>query len=62
MKDLITLTTASNLLGIECNMLQYYKRKGRFVTQYMIDGKPFYDRGEVLNWKPVYKRIGRPKL
>lgn len=61
MNNLISLTTASELLGIECNILQYYKKRGRFVEATFIDGKPFYDRDDVLNWKPVYKKIGRPK-
>lgn len=60
MNNLITLTTASNLLNMDFSLLQYYKKRGRFVKATVIDGKPFYDRDDVLNWKPKYEKIGRP--
>lgn len=61
MKNLITMTTASELLNLEFRLLQYYKRKGRFVKATFIDGKPFYDKEEVMNWTPKYEKIGRPR-
>lgn len=61
MNNLITMTTATKLLNMDFAVLQYYKRNGRFVKAVFIDGKPFYDRDEVLNWKPVYGKIGRPR-
>lgn len=60
MNNLITMTTASKLLNLDFSYLQHYKRKGRFVKATFIDGKPFYDREEVLKWTPKYERIGRP--
>lgn len=61
MNNLITLTTACDLLNMEWSTLQYYKKRGRFVKQYLIDGRPFYDRDDVLSWRPVYKKTGRPR-
>ena len=61
MNNLITMTTATKLLNMDFSVLQYYKRNNRFVKATFIDGKPFYDRDEVLNWTPKYEKTGRPK-
>ena len=60
-EDLIRPSTAATLLEYDFAVVTYYRRKGRFCKEYMIDGQAFFLRDEVLKWKPNTLKAGRPK-
>lgn len=59
--NLITVSTAARLHNMELAHFQYYVRKDRTPPFQIIDGRKFFDKDEILNWRPHKMKAGRKK-